>query len=446
MREPFSADPSAALDRLRLADRIEPSFAPKNQSLENPAVPLSAGATWLTDYMGGGPTAAGMIVTESTALRNSAVYGCVSLLAGLISTLPLQVYKRTAIGDPQPFPGSPMQTLLRDEPNPTMTSLTFRELLASSLLLSGNAYAAIERDRGGRARALWPIPSRQVQPKRVDGRLQYTIQLGQGGMETLDQDDMIHVPCLGFDGVRGLSPISYAMKQAVGMALGLEDFGANFISRGARPSGVVKLNKGVSPEAKAQLRTMIESLYGGSKNTGKPMLLDGNMEWESQQITPEEAQFLESRRFQIEEVARFYGVPPHLIGALDKTTSWGSGIEQQTIAFVKFGLSKWLVKFEQEFNRNLFTPGGNLWCQFNLDALLRGDSQARAAFYQSGIQNGWMKPNEARAKEDLPPETGGEQLFRNAALVPLDSPAAVPGNGVTQQDMTDAKEETAKTA
>lgn len=394
------------------------------QSPENPNTPLAWPAQWLIDLLGGTPTASGVRVTDQTAMRTSAVYACVTLIAQAIGSLPLKVYQRGDRNAPLEAPDHPTYFLLHNEPNPAMTSTVWLEFLVANILLGGNAYTAIGRDRANRVLDLYPIPYGQVTPERVNGRNRYWIHLSDGSQELLDQNDMLHVPGLGFDGLRGMSVITWAAKQAVGLALATEEHGARLFSNGARLGVILKHPKNLSEPAQKRLKQQFEQQHVGLSNAARTLLLEEGMDVVNVTMTSEDAQFLETRRFQVEDIARFFRVPPHMIGHTEKSTTWGTGLEQQNLAFIIFTLMPWLKRFEQEFNRKLFRAT-RFYAQFKVQGLMRGDSKARADYYASGHQNGWLTINEIRQAEDMGPVVGGDRHFVQANLVPLDR-ATVP--------------------
>lgn len=389
-------------------------------SPENPSTPLSNPAQWLYDAFGASGTVAGPAVNELTAIRATTVFRCISIIANTIASLPFNVYKRTAEGR-EGASQHPNYKLIHDQPNDITSSYTFRQIITTGLLTNGNGFGVIGRNAGGRILDLLQVPPQDVEVARAGGpgsyRLEYRVHL-DGKPFDVAQKDILHVPGLGFDGVRGLSVIAAVGRQAISLDLALEEFQARLMSASMRPSGVVEVDKSLSPEALDNLRAAFKRLYSGVEKAGSTVFLDRGMKFSAMQISPEDAQTLENRHFQVADIARIYGVPLHLLGETDKATSWGSGIEQQQIAFVEYVIRPWLVSIEQEFNRKLFKAP--YFCEFSLQGILRGDSKARSAFYSSGINNGWLKPNEARRLENLGAEDGGDQLFINSASVPID--------------------------
>ena len=390
-------------------------------SPENPSTNLSNPADWLVDWMTGGSTYAGPPVNELNAVRATAVFRCISLIANTIASLPLNVYKRTNDGR-EPAGQHPLQKILHDQPNKFTTSYTFRQIVVGGLLTNGNGYSVIGRNNAGRILDLLQIPATDVQVERKGSngryRLEYEITL-DGRQFTVDQDSMIHIPGFGFDGIKGISPIAAVGKQAIGLGLALEEFQGRFTQASARGSGVVEIDKALSAPGLKNLREAFEKLYSGVEKSGRTVFLDRGMKWSSMQINPTDAQTLETRRYQVADIARVFGVPLHLLGETEKATSWGSGIEQQTIAFIQYVIRPWLVSIEQELNRKLFRAP--YFCEHVLAGILRGDSKARSDYYSKGINNGFMTPNEARKAENLPPKEGGDRLYLNSASLPLDS-------------------------
>ena len=367
-----------------------------------------------------GGTTSGKAVNERTAMQTSAVYACVRILAESVAGLPLHVYERTANGSKSTKPSHPLYQLLHDEPNREMTSFVFRETLMSHLLLWGNAYAQIIRDGRGFPIALYPLlPDRMAVDRRESGELVYTYQSDKGQVK-LRRENILHIPGLGFDGLIGYSPIAMA-KNAVGLALATEDYGATFFANGANPGGVLEHPGVIKPEQADRLRESWQSQFGGA-NAHKVAVLEEGLKFHQMSIPPEQAQFLETRKFQINEIARIFRVPPHMVGDLEKSSF--SNIEQQSLEFVKYTLDPWVVRWEQSLQQALILPSekATIFIKFNLDGLLRGDYQSRMQGYSTGIQNGFMSVNDVRGLEDmnlLTAEEGGDLHFVNGNMVKL---------------------------
>ena len=367
-----------------------------------------------------GGTTSGKAVNERTAMQTSAVYACVRILAESVAGLPLHVYERTANGSKSTKPSHPLYQLLHDEPNREMTSFVFRETLMSHLLLWGNAYAKIIRDGRGFPIALYPLlPDRMAVDRNESGELVYTYQSDKGQVK-LRRENVLHIPGLGFDGLIGYSPIAMA-KNAVGLALATEDYGAAFFANGANPGGVLEHPGVIKPEQADRLRESWQSQFGGA-NAHKVAVLEEGLKFHQMSIPPEQAQFLETRKFQINEIARIFRVPPHMVGDLEKSSF--SNIEQQSLEFVKYTLDPWVVRWEQSLQQALILPSekATIFIKFNLDGLLRGDYQSRMQGYSTGIQNGFMSVNDVRGLEDmnlLTAEEGGDLHFVNGNMVKL---------------------------
>ena len=318
----------------------------------------------------------------------------------------------------------PLYHLLSDAPNPEMTSFVFRETLMGHLLLWGNAYAQIIRDGRGNVIALYPLmPDKMTVRRSEKGEIYYTYNK-EGYDHILRTDEVLHIPGLGFDGLIGYSPIGMA-KNAIGMAIATEEYGAKFFSNGANPGGVLE-HPGVVKDP-SRVRDSWNAVYQGSSNAHKVAVLEEGMKFQAIGIPPEQAQFLETRKFQTEEICRIFRVPPHLVASLDKATF--SNIENQSISFVDNTIVPWVSRLEQSMKKALFTEEekkGYL-IKFNLNGRLRGDSGSRAAFYQIMRQNGIMSANDIRELEDMnliPDELGGNKYFVNGNFVDMESAGA----------------------
>ncbi|MFT5873890.1 MAG: HK97 family phage portal protein [Clostridium sp.] len=296
-----------------------------------------------------GSTTSGKTVNERTAMQTTAVYACVRILAETIASLPLHTYCYTETGKEKATEHQ-IYHLLADEPNPEMTSFVFRETLMGHLLLWGNAYAQIIRDGRGKVMALYPLMPDKMTVNRSDkGEIHY-IYLKEGQSYLLRNDEVLHIPGLGFDGLIAQSPIAMA-KNAIGMAIATEEYGANFFANGATPGGVL-MYPGVVKDP-ARVRESWNSVYQGTSNAHRVAVLEEGMKFESIGIPPEQAQFLQTRKFQINEIARIFRIPPHMVGDLEKSSF--SNIEQQSLEFVMYTLDPWVIRWEQAIKRALFT-------------------------------------------------------------------------------------------
>lgn len=374
-----------------------------------------------------GPTAAGKTVNERSAMQLTAVYACVRILAEGIAGLPLHLYKCGKNGSREKAVEHPLYFLLHDEPNPEMTSFVFRETLMTHLLLYGNCYCQIIRDGRGQVTALYPLMPNQMSVDRDEkGQLYYTYLRSGEEVDTMKKgtvyllpEDVLHIPALGFDGLVGYSPIAMA-KNSIGMGLACEEYGAKFFANGAAPSGVLE-HPGTIKDI-TRLRESWNAIYGGSKNAGKVAILEEGMHYSPISISPNEAQFLETRKFQVDEIARIFHVPPHMIGDLERSTF--SNIEQQSLEFVKYTLNPWVCRWEQALTRSLLSPKEKreYSIKFNVDGLLRGDYQSRMNGYAVGRQNGWMSANDIRELENLDrisAEQGGDLYLVNGNMIQM---------------------------
>ena len=375
-----------------------------------------------------GSTTSGKVVNEQTAMQTTAVYACVRILSEAVAGLPLHIYRYRADGGKERIPQHPLYSLLHDEPNSEMTSFVFRETLMSHLLLWGNAYAQVVRNGRGQVIALYPLlPSKMDVSRAANGELLYTYYRDfdesgikpEGGYVTLRKDEVLHIPGLGFDGLIGYSPIAMS-KNAIGMSLATEEYGASFFANGANPGGVLE-HPGVIKDIQ-RVKDSWNTAYQGSGNAHKIAVLEEGMKFQAIGIPPEEAQFLETRKFQIDEIARIFRVPPHMVGDLEKSSF--SNIEQQSLEFVKYTLDPWVVRWEQSLQQSLILPSekASLMIRFNLDGLLRGDYQSRMHGYSVGIQNGFYSVNDVRQLEDLnllEDAEGGNLHFVNGNMVKL---------------------------
>ena len=399
-------------------------------------------------FLGG--TASGKYVTERSAMQMTAVYCCVRILSEAVASLPLQFYRYTDDGGKEKAVDHPLYFLLHDEPNPEMTSFIFRETLMTHLLLWGNAYSQIIRNGKGEVVALYPLmPDRMKVDRDEHGRLYYEYTVydsddvdGRKGTDKvgrtvrLQPHDVLHIPGLGFDGLVGYSPIAMA-KNAIGLAIATEEYGSKFFANGAAPSGVLEHPGTIKDPSK--VRESWQATFGGSGNSNKIAVLEEGMKYTPISISPEQAQFLETRKFQIDEIARIFRVPPHMIGDLEKSSF--NNIEQQSLEFVKYTLDPWVSRWEQAMVRALLTPDEKkkYFFKFNVDGLLRGDYQSRMNGYATARQNGWMSANDIRELENLdriPAEQGGDLYLINGNMTKLEDAGifAAGNNGKEEGD------------
>lgn len=365
-----------------------------------------------------GTTPSGKTVNERTAMQTTAVYACVRVLAEAIASLPLHTYQYTDKGKEKALDHN-LYYLLHSEPNPEMTSFVFRETLMGHLLLWGNAYAQIIRDGRGKVVALYPLlPDKMTVDRTERGELFYLYNK-EGTSYSLRSDEVLHIPGLGFDGLVGYSPIAMA-KNAIGMAIATEEYGAKFFANGANPGGVLE-HPGVVKDP-SKIRESWNAVYQGSGNAHRIAVLEEGMKFQSIGIPPEQAQFLETRKFQLNEIARIFRVPPHMVGDLERSSF--SNIEQQSLEFVMYTLDPWVIRWEQAIQRALFSAAEKkaYFVKFNVNGLLRGDYQSRMQGYAVGRQNGWLSADDIRELEDmnkLPEGSGGSTYLVNGNMVDI---------------------------
>ena len=346
-------------------------------------------------------------VTEEKALGIDAVFACVNLYARTLASMPLLLYEKTPDGKRRAV-NHPLYRLLHNEPNPNMTSHNFRKIMEASLKLWGNAYAWIEFDNSWRVKYLWPLLPGNVFPQRSlqTGELFYDAVLYNGESRRFRAYEMVHIPGLGFDGISGRSPVRQ-FAETMGFNLDIKSYGRKFFKNGARPSGVLQHPGSLSEEAQKRLENKFDKRYSGIENTGKTILLEEGMTYHQIGVPPEEAQFIESRKYSVEEIARIYGVPPHMIGDLEHATF--SNIESQDINFAKHSIVPECVNWEQELMRKLLNDDeqARYEIEFNMEGLVRGDMESRYRAYAIGRQWGFLTADDIRAKENMSNVDGG---------------------------------------
>lgn len=358
--------------------------------------------------------------TASTALSLSATWACVNLISGTISSLPLMVY-RTVNGERSVARDHPLYRLLHDTPNYDQTAVDFLEFISASVELQGNAYAEKKTTDRGVVVAIVPIRPDIVTVRRTpSGKLLYVWKDGNTRNEILE-DRMLHIRGFGGGPLGGASTLSSCASTFAG-AMSVERASSAMFRNGARPSGVLSTEKALTKEQRTIAEQLLQEKFVGAMNDGRPMVLDNGVQWQQLTMKSTDAEMLESRKFSVEEIARVFGVPPHMIGHTSGSTSWGTGLEQQTLGFQKFTLRRRLKRIEQAMEKQLLSVQdriNGITIEFNLEGLLRGDSAARSGFYQSALTNGWMTINEVRALENMPAVEGGSVPRMQMQNVPI---------------------------
>lgn len=384
-----------------------------------------------------GQSAAGKRVNERSSMQITAVYACVRVIAESIASLPLHLYRYNEDGGKEKAIDHPLYFLLHNEPNPEMTAFSFFEVLLTHLLLWGNAYCQIIRNGKGEVVALYPLMADRMDVDRDEkGHIYYEYTMSsddaptmKGSVVQLQPVDVLHIPGMGFDGLVGYSPIAMA-KNAIGISIACEEYGSKFFANGAAPSGVLE-HPGTLKDP-GRVRESWTQTFGGSHNANKVAVLEEGMKYTPISISPNEAQFLETRKFQIDEIARIFRIPPHMIGDLEHATF--SNIEEMSLEYVQYTLGPWIARLEQSMIRSLLsdTEKGTYFVKFNVDGLLRGNYQSRMQGYAVARQNGWMSANDIRQLENLdmiPDEEGGNLYLINGSMTKLKDAGAFAKKG-----------------
>ncbi len=360
----------------------------------------------------------GEVITPEGALSVTAVLAAFTIIAEDISSLPLILYKRKTRGKDRAW-GNPYYTLMHDQPNPEHTSMVFREIMVGHLLAWGNFYGQMIWDETGTVTEIWPLRPDRMSVERVDGQRIYTYITAEGKPRKFTSDDILHIPAFGFDGLVGYSRISLA-RNAIGLAISTEKFGSKFFENDARPGVVIKHPGKLGDAAYNHLRESWAEAHKGADNAWKPAIMEEGMDLATIGMPLEDAQFLQTRQFQVAEIARIFRVPPHMIGDVSRTTSWGSGIDSQEQGYVAHTLRPWTVRIEQALGQQLLLSGdrNNLYYEHLFDGLVRGDLATRYAAYEKAINTGWMNPNEARSRENMNPYDGGDDFRMPLNMAP----------------------------
>lgn len=364
-----------------------------------------------------GTSASGQVVTVDKALQLSAVWSCVRLLSETVSTLPLRLYERRPDGGRVAATNHPLYDILTKRPNSEMTPGRFMLMVVASICLRGNAF--VEKKRvGSRIVALDPLLPQYMTVKRLDnGRLEYKYTT-KGQARVIPEDDLMHIRGFGLDGVCGMLPVSTG-KEIFGAAISAEEAAAKVFAQGMQASGILSSDAALKPEQREQLRASLQA-FMGSKNAGKIMVAEAGLKYQGITMNPEAAQMLESRSYGIEEVCRWFRVPPFMVGHMDKQSSWASSVEGQNLQFLTNCLRPLLENIEQEIFRCLLDRDDRYFAEYAVEGLLRADSQGRASYYNICLQNGWMSRNEVRKLENLPPIPGGDVYTVQSNLLPIE--------------------------
>lgn len=380
---------------------------------------ITASDDW-TPLIFAGASATGIKVTPETSMRSAAVLACVRVLSETVAGLPLIVYRRGKNGRERDT-SLPLFNLLSSKPNRYQTAFEFREMLMAHCLLRGNGYAQKVYDGSGRLVELVPLNPTRVEPRlNADGSISYRLRTDRQGDLVIPSDDIFHLRGLATDGIVGVSPIAYA-REAVGLSIATEEFGARVFSNDAKPGGILEHPGKLSDEAHKRIKDSWQEAHAGVKNAHKVAVLEEGMRWQRIGISASDTQFIEARKFQIEEIARIFRVPPHLIGHLERATF--ANIEHQSLEFVQHTMLPWLRRWEQAIGARLMTNQESTthYCEFLVDGLLRGDIQSRYSAYAVGRQWGWLSADDVRRLENMEPLPNGDG---SDYLVPLNMVSA----------------------
>ncbi len=393
--------------------------------------PYSLYSNELAEWFGGEESESGIEVTPDRAMQLSAVYACIQVLSQSIAQLPLFLYQRSSSG-PQKKSRAvehPLYTLLHDRVNPQMTSYQFRQMAQAHAAMRGNCYSYIERDRATRIRALWPWPQSHVRVEADGWRLRYYFRVKGGGEREIPARNVLHIRGLSLDGLMGLSPIA-AARETLAAGIGAQRYGARFFKKGAAPPFVLMSERALKPEARTNLGKSFAKKFGGvDKAYEEVPVLEQGVKVETVGISPQDAQFLESRELNREEIASIFRVPAHMINDLKRATF--NNIEHMSLHFVMHTLGPWMQNWEQQMNLDLLDDSERkeFYFEFNADGLLRGDVMARWMAYRSAINWGVLNANEVRDLENMNPRAGGDVYLMPGNMEPSGSGGKKPGKG-----------------
>lgn len=381
---------------------------------------LTDGRFWSNYY--GADSASGQIVSVDSALQLSTAWACVRLIAETIATLPISLYERKD-GAPSVATMHPVHYVISQQPNADQTPVEFWENVLASLLLQGNSFNDPVRSGKDLVSLEFMLPQRMGPPRRLaDGTIEYSYTDWDGTIRTFTDETLMHTRGFGTNPLCGLSPIAKG-RNIFGAAMAADEAASKMFANGMKLGGVLSTEQILKPEQRKELKSDMAAQFTGAVNAGKTMVLEAGMKYQQVSMTPEDAQMLQTRAFNVEEICRWFRVPPWMVGHTEKSTSWGSGIEQQMIGFISFTLLPWMKRIEQSINRRLLLPEERryFFAKFNIEGLLRADSATRAAFYAAMTQNAIYTRDECRAKEDLPPMGGNAAVLTvQSNMLPID--------------------------
>jgi HK97 family phage portal protein len=405
------------MSRYEVIRRVRPSLLDRLRSIT--LGPWNPKDRAIAQYFGGRPASSGVSVNDATALNYSAWWAGVRLVSGSVASLPLKLYRYLPDGGRQIFDTHPLYRIVSDSPNPEMSAYTFRETLQAHAMTWGNAYAEIERDGANRPKYLWPITPERVTVERDRGELRYRVLNDDGRAVYLDAANVLHIPGLGYDGTVGYSVIAKA-RESIGLGLAAERFGGTFFGEGAWFGGLFTTDKAVDEKTKKNFLDAMNSQHQGVDKAHRVGLVGGGLKFTQLGIPPDDAQFLETRQFQVSEIARWFGIPPHMLADLERATF--SNIEQQNLEYLQNCLDHWLIRWEQILILKLISPleRNQQFIEFVREGILRGDSAGRAQLESAHFNIGAVTPNEIRRFENRNPVDGGEKAFVQAGYMPLD--------------------------
>jgi len=419
--------------RIEPRDRIEPTIG----NLAEGDTVVSSDREGMRELFSSFPTAAGAVVNDRTALRVSAVYACVRLIAGAIAGLPLPIYERK--GESRERAQHDYWWLLNERPCSTFSAAAWLEFATMQVLLRGDAIAYMPRNRAGQITAIIPWPRSKVQIDRLKdgardpGRLRYSFQADEGYFGA-DQDDVLHFPGLGFDGCQSMSVIQWGARAGIGIAIKGDEYAGQFFGEGAKPEVALKMPGKMSPGAQEDFRQAWLAKYGAAEGMGArkiPLILTEGIDVKELTMSAEDAQIIQTRQWQVIDIARAFGVPPFMVGETEKQSSFGSGIEHMGLGFVRYTLRPHLRRFQQELNAKLFRTD-RYFTEFNVDGLQEGDSKAQAEYFGKALggpgAQGWMVVNEVRRLKNLPPVEGGDELIVPTSTAEQTEPAPETSN------------------